>query len=133
MANDPVRVARGDARLVAGVGAAVARLAGSAGFDARAQSDLAAATEEASREILPLLAAPGARLCVRMESFPDRFEVTLEYRGPTIPAAGATGSNRGQLNGPRLLPRVDRVACDAQGDTSRMTLIKYRRAPSQQK
>jgi anti-sigma regulatory factor (Ser/Thr protein kinase) len=135
VANERARVElqlEKDARLVAGVGAAVTRLAGHAGFDARAQTDLATATEEASCEILPLLAGAKGRLRVRIESFADRIEVALEYRGAAIRGTAATGSSPAGLNGLRLLPRVDRVAYDAQGDTSRMTLIKYRRAPARQ-
>ena len=136
MASEPARVflkLSNDPRLVAGVGAAVAHVAEEAGFDARSQADLVAATEEACRETLPLLADANARLCVYIECFADRIEVTLEHPGQARPIAGldsfafprAQEVNARGLSGLALLARVDRILYNACGGISRMTLVKY--------
>ncbi len=113
-----------DARLVAGVGGAVGYFAEQAGLDAHARADLITATEEACQETFPLLTDADPILGVEIEGFPDRIEVTLEHQGPSN-STGAEGTGAGQVGRLRLLSRVDRVQCDAEGGTSRMTLIKY--------
>jgi len=129
-----------DARLTAGVTAAVIHVAESAGLGADAQADLVAAAEDACGEAFRLLTAAGARLAVTIEEFTDRIEVTLEYRVQpaqvgretsglprTEPAQPVGSTGRG------LLGRVDNVLSNTQGGTSRTTLVKYIRAQPKQK
>lgn len=129
-----------DARLTAGVTAAVIHVAESAGLGADAQADLVVAAEDACCEAFRLLTAAGARLGVTIEKFTDRIEVILEYRVLTAqvgretsglprtePAQPAGSSGRG------LLGRVDHVLSNTQGGTSRTTLVKYTRAQPKQK
>ena len=142
VAGDPGRVVlklSNDPRLMAGVSGAVEHMAERAGCDARACADLIVAAEEACRETFPLLPAADAQLAVTIEDFSDRVEVTFEYQGGGLPAAGLHAfavpgaEEEGELSGRKLLARVDRVQYDTQDGTSRLTLVKYIRPQSRKK
>ncbi len=142
MASDPGRVVlklSNDPRLMAGMTGAVEHMAERAGCGARACADLIAAAEEACRDTFPLLPAADAQLAVTIEDFPDRVEVTFEYQGGGLPAAGLDtfavpgAEGVGGLSGRKLLARVDRVQYDIQDGTSRLTLVKYIRPRSHKK
>ncbi len=124
-----------DPRLVAGVGGAIGHVAERVGCDPGAQANLVAAAEEACRDTFPLLGSAGAQLGVTIEDFPDRVEVTLEYRGPPGPAPESSAALEADApagrSGHKLLAHVDRLRCGTQGGVSHMTLVKYIRPPSQ--
>ncbi len=124
-----------DPRLLAGVAGALAHIAERAGYDPRARADMAAAAEEVCRDTFPLLTEADPRLSVIIEDFADHIEVTLEHNGQAVPTAGLESfafpgtEQTGRSSGLALLARVDRVTYDGKSGTSRMTLVKYLRAP----
>jgi hypothetical protein len=122
LANKTTRVLlklTSDARLLAGVGGAVAFFAALAGLDSQASANLIAAAEQACRDRFPQLSPDDPLLDVRIENLVDRIEVTLEHR--SRPASGAAAASG---HGGAALP-VDRVEYRAEGGMSRMTLIQY--------
>lgn len=128
-----------DARLTAGVTGALIHVAESAGLDAEAQANLAAAAEDACSEALRLLTA-AAKLNVTIKEFTDRIEVALEYQvqavqvgRETFPLPAAEPVQPGGSSGRSLLGRVDRVLSNTHGGSSRTTLVKYIRAQPEQK
>lgn len=136
MTTEPNRVSlrfANDPRLLRGVAGAVEHFAQRAGLKEAAQRDLIEATQQACETTFPLLQATDELLLVAIEDFADRVEVTLEHHGEALPTAGletfagfgGEGGQPGDLSGIVLMSRVDRVLYDTQGDTSRMTLVKY--------
>jgi len=130
-----------DPGLVAAVGGAVAHFAERAGFDARTSEALVAAAEGVCRGTLKAREAIADKLTVTIEDFPDRLEISLEHHGLSIPAAahqtlaipGAEASTLTALSGLGPLSRIDRVLYDTQGNTSRVTLVQYLHAKSDQR
>ena len=121
-----------DPRFIAGVTSAVAEVAERAGYPTSARADLVAAAEQVCRDALPLLTGAGAQLSVTIKDFPDRIEVTLE-RKVRVPPRARPGTNQvGRPVDHKLLGRVNHIRYDTQGETSRITLVKYVRSPSPQ-
>lgn len=142
MTTEPNRVSlrlSDDPRLLGGVAGAVKHFAQRAGLDEAAQRDLIEATHQACQTTFPLLPDGDHTLVVAIEDFSDRVEITLEHHGEALPSAGletfagfgGEGEQPGDLSGIALMSRVDRVLYDTQGDTSRMTLVKYTSAATQ--
>ena len=115
-----------------GLAGAVDHFAERAGLSEAGRRDLVEAVDQACGNTFPLLAGEDDSLRITIEDFIDRLEVTLEYHGEPLPAAGletfaALGDEEGapgDLTGLALMARVDRVLYDTQGNTSRMTLVK---------
>jgi hypothetical protein len=125
-----------DPRLLTAVSAIVSHSAHRAGLPHEAQQGLAEAAVDACRETFPLLGNENSGnrdLCLVVEDFPDRVQVTIEHSGEANPTAGLDsfvgGSKEGVAAGISNSlqdTRVDRVQYDSHDGRSRMTLIKYR-------
>jgi hypothetical protein len=125
-----------DLRLAAAVRSAVRFQASQAGLDEATCNGLAKASEEVCRQTLSQLSEAEGGLDVTLDTFSDRIEIVIHHKGQVAPAvgldafavphAGAGGS--GELNGPQLLERVDRVTFHAQNGVARTTLVKFIRA-----
>jgi len=122
-----------DPRLLRAVSGAIEHFSRRVGLDAEGQQDLVAAAEEACRNTFKLLQEDDGLLCVAVQDFSDRIEVTLEHKGEPLPSAGletfagfgGDGGEGGDLSGLALISRVDRILYDTEGEISRMTLVKY--------
>ena len=121
-----------DPRLAAAVGGAVSHVAERLGLDPRAQSEFAAAAEQACREALSALAGEKTILEVIVADFPDRIEVTVSRPGAAPAARRKTSAAAGAKSLPAEKPRstahrkgVDRIRYEARGGASRLTLIKF--------
>lgn len=119
-----------DERLVAAVEAAAGHFAERVFLDTSARADLVTVAADVCRATFPLLAGPDATLEVTLEGFSDRIELTLEHEGqaelaPDLATFAFPREGGDELGGINLLARVDRVLCDSQEGTSRMTLVKY--------
>jgi hypothetical protein len=135
MSNDPVRTVfhmDKDSRLVSVFCSAVEHQAAHAGLDGGAGTKLAEAAEAVCREAM----AQGVGehgIDVTLDTFHDRMEVEIHYRGQGLPAdaagnvapASAKTNGGASLSGQELLSRVDRVHCKAEEGIARVTLIKY--------
>lgn len=136
MTNDPVRTVfhmDKDSRLVSVFCSAVEHQAAHAGLEETASAQLAQAAADVCREAM----AQGGRgengIDVTLDTFQDRMEVAIHYHGQGLPVdasgnlapAGAKPHAASNLNGQELLARVDRVHCNAEEGTARVTLIKY--------
>jgi hypothetical protein len=123
-----------DARLVSGIGGAVAHHADRVGLNEATRDALVAALEDFCRQTLPLLGAHGDRLAVAIEEFDDRMEIVVEHHGEESPSVGmdtflaSNTTHASALPGVRLLRIVDRVEYDARNGTVRTTMVKYLRA-----
>jgi hypothetical protein len=137
--TDPARTelkVHNDPRLLAAVGAIVSHSAHRAGLPHDAQQGLAEAAVDACRETFPLLESgknDNRDLCLTVEDFPDRVQVTIEHSGEAKPSAGLDtfvgGSKDGAAGGisdSLQDTRVDRVQYETVEGRSRMTLTKYR-------
>lgn len=136
MASEPIRtelILEDEPRLLPSVKAAVIHPAQRLGFAPSEQAELTEAAEEACRGAFPLLDSADGGLHVIVEEFPDRIEVSIEYSGEPLPAAGldsfaVTGTADDAplgISGALLLTRVDRVLYETRDRLSRMTLVKY--------
>jgi hypothetical protein len=103
------------------------------GFAPSEQAELTEAAEEACCGAFPLLDSADGGLHLIVDEFPDRIEVSVEYSGEPLPAAGldsfavsgtADDAPLG-ISGALLLTRVDRVLYETRDRLSRMTLVKY--------
>lgn len=139
MTTDPARTelkVHNDPRLLAAVGAIVSHSAHRAGLPHEAQKGLAEAAVDACRETFPLLGndnSDNRELCMTVEDFPDRVDVTIEHTGEAKPSAGLDtfvgGPKEGAAGGisdSLQDTRVDRVQYETVEGRSRMTLTKYR-------
>lgn len=122
-----------DARLVSGIGGAVAHHAERVGLNEATRDALVSSLEDFCRQTLPLLGASGDRLAVAIEEFDDRIEIVVEHHGEASPSVGmdtfleANASHSAALPGVRLLRIVDRVEYDARNGIVRTTMVKYLR------
>jgi hypothetical protein len=137
--TDPARTelkVHNDPRLLTAVGAIVSHSAHRAGLPHEAQKGIAEAAVDACRETFPLLGNEhnsDRDLCLTVEDFPDRVQVTIEHSGESKPTAGLDsfvgGAKEGVAEGISNSlqdTRVDRVQYETVDGRSRMTLIKYR-------
>ena len=136
MASEPIRtelILEDEPRRLPSVKAAVIHPAQRLGFAPSEQAELTEAAEEACRGAFPLLDSADGGLHLIVEEFPDRIEVSIEYFGEPLPAAGldsfavtgATDDPPLGVSGALLLTRVDRVLYETRDRLSRMTLVKY--------
>lgn len=136
VASEPLRtelIFEDDPRLLPSVKAAVIHPAQHLEFAPPEQAELAEAAEEACRGAFPLLDSADGDLHLIVDEFPDRVEVSVEYSGEPLPAAGldsfaVTGAPDDAplgVSGAMLLTRVDRVLYETHDRLSRMTLVKY--------
>lgn len=124
--------------LLPGVAGAVEHFATRIGFDEAGCRDLVDAAAQACENTFQLLPNGQGTLLVAIEDFDGRVEITLEHHGEALPSAGletfagfgGETDSPGDLTGLALMARVDRVLYSTEGDTSRMTLVKYAPAPS---
>ncbi len=145
MNTSPARIEvsiHNDPRLLAALGAIVSHSAHRAGLPRLAQDGFADAAIQACRDTFPLVQDGGsgdAMLRLGIVSFPDRVEVTIEHSGEPLPTAGldtfcagaAADSGQG-LSGALQGTMVDRVQYETRDGVSRVTLIKYSGAHSQE-
>ena len=120
-----LRIAK-DERLLAGLTAAIGKLAEIAGLAQAAAEDLASAACETCENAFPLM-AEGEDLHASIKTHVDRVEITVEYAGEAQPAAGLEtflGAGGGQ--GISLLNRVDGVNYSTKGGRSQTTIFKKR-------
>lgn len=136
MVNETTQVSLrlgGDPRLVAAVGTAVEFQAGQAGLEAERSSHLAKATVDVCREALSQLAEIDGGLDIRVKTFADRIEISIEHHGLSAPAVGldaftvpsVVSEGYCGVNGMELLERVDRVTFDSLDGIVRTTLVKF--------
>jgi len=136
MTNDPVRTVfhmDKDSRLVSVFCSAVEHQAAHAGLEGTASAQLAQAAGDVCREAMAQGGAGDHGIDVTLDTFQDRMEVAIHYRGQGLPtdasgnlaAAGAKSKRTESLNGQELLARVDRVHCKADDGIARVTLVKY--------
>jgi hypothetical protein len=136
VASEPIRtelILEDEPRLLPSVKAAIIHPAQHLGFAPSEQAELTEAAEEACRGAFPLLDSADGGLHLIVEEFPDRIEVSIEYFGEPLPAAGldsfaVTGAADDPppgASGALLLTRVDRVLYETRDRLSRMTLVKY--------
>jgi hypothetical protein len=136
MNDEPVRVVfqvDGGPGLVGILRGAVHFQALQAGLDDEKCAQFARACEDVCRESLSQLAGRNGGIEVTLDSFPDRLECSVGYRGQMTPAAGhesfmdsgAAGGAADGISGLELLSRVDRVRYSAQDGVARTTLVKF--------
>jgi len=136
MTDEPVRTVfhfDKDSRLVSVFCSAVEHQAAHAGLEGVAGAELAQAAGDVCREAMLHGAVGEHGIDVILETFQDRMEVAIHYRGKGLPATeSGTGAMPGSkskgaesLKGQELLPRVDRVHCNADDGIARVTLVKY--------
>ncbi len=136
MSGEPVRVVfhmDKDSRLVSVFCSAVEHQAAQAGLEAEAGAQLAGAAGDVCRETIARGGTSGEGVNVTLDTFPDRIEIAIHSRGEALPAVGletfavsaSQSEGAGDLNGQELLSRVDRVLYNADGGTSRTTLVKF--------
>lgn len=129
--NDPVQMQlslsiSNDHRLLAGLAAAIGKVAELAGLAEKAAGDLASAALETCENAFPLL-ANGEDVQAYVRTYADRVEIAVEYRGESKPAAGLEtflGAGGGQ--GVSLLNRVDGVNYSTADGLSQTTIVKKR-------
>ena len=110
-----------DPRLIGALACVVEHAGQSAGLSEQAQKQLAAAAEDACREIIPRLNGRERCLKCTVENFEDRIEVILEHpAGEGTPEAG---------NKSRLLQQVDQVEYQTREGHSRVILTKNLHSP----
>jgi hypothetical protein len=136
MMDEAIRVSLhlgGDPRLVAAVGCAVEFQAAQAGLERERCAHLAKAAVDVCREALVQLADVDGGLDIRVKTFADRIEISIEHRGLSAPAVGLDAfavpsvipEGYCGVNGMELLERVDRVTFDSLGGVVRTTLVKF--------
>ena len=135
MSDEPVRTVfllDKDSRLVGVFCSAVEHQATHAGLKGGAGAELAQAAGDVCREAISQ-GGGDAGIEVIVDTFQDRVEVAIHYKGQGLPTDGAgsplvtgTKSMGGEgLNRQELLSRVDRVHCKADEGIARVTLVKY--------
>jgi hypothetical protein len=136
MNDEPVRTVfhlDKDSRLVSVFCSAVEHQAAHAGLEGGAGAQLAQAAGDVCREAISQGAGGDSGIDVTLDTFKDRMEVAIHYRGKTLPTdesgsplvAGAKSNGAESLNGQVLLSRVDRVHCKADEGIARVTLVKF--------
>jgi hypothetical protein len=136
MSIDPVRTVfhmDKDSRLVSVFCSAVAHQAARAGLESPADAELAQAAGDVCREAMAQGGVGEHGIDVTLDTFKDRMEVAIHYRGQGLPAdaagdlapSGAKPNGGASLNEQELLARVDRVHCNADAGVARVTLVKY--------
>jgi hypothetical protein len=136
MSIDPVRTVfhmDKDSRLVTVFCSAVQHQAAHAGLEGAASVQLAQAAGDVCREAMAQGGAGDHGIDVTLDTFHDRMEVAIHYRGQGLPTdasgnlapASAKPNGGASLNGQELLSRVDRVHCNADDGVARVTLVKY--------
>jgi hypothetical protein len=104
-----------------------------AGFDAETCEEIAGASEGVCRKTLSQLTDADAGLDVTLDSFADRIEVSFQHRGQVAPAVGlqtfalpdASPAGEDEINGLKLLSRVDRVLYNTEDGRVQTTLVKF--------
>ncbi|HTC65121.1 MAG TPA: hypothetical protein VK709_19935 [Candidatus Saccharimonadales bacterium] len=136
MTDEPVRTVfhlDKDSRLVSVFCSAVEHQAAHAGLEGDAGAQLAQAAGDVCREAIVQGAIGEHGIDVILDTFQDRMEVAIHYRGKGLPAAesgngaavGAKSRGAESLKGQELLARVDQVHCNADDGIARVTLVKY--------
>jgi hypothetical protein len=136
MTDEPVRTVfhlDKDSRLVSVFCSAVEHQAAHAGLESGAGAQLAQAAGDVCHEAISQGAGGDHGIDVTLDTFQDRMEVAIHYRGHALPTAGSESpatsgakSKGGEsLNGQQLLSRVDRVHCKADDGIARVTLVKF--------
>jgi hypothetical protein len=136
MTDEPVRTVfhfDKDSRLVSVFCSAVEHQAAHAGLEGGAGAQLAQAAGDVCREAMLHGAVGEHGIDVILETFQDRMEVAIHYRGKGLNASepgsvarqGAMSKGAESLKGQELLARVDQVHCNADDGIARVTLVKY--------
>jgi len=135
MSDEPVRTVfhlDKDSRLVSVFCSAVEHQAAHAGLEGGASAQLAQAVGDVCREAISQ-GGGDTGIDVTLDTFQDRMEVAIHYRGQGLPTdragslavTGTKSKGIERLNGQELLSRVDRVNCKADEGIARVTLVKY--------
>lgn len=136
MTDEPVRTVfhlDKDSRLVSVFCSAVEHQAAHAGLEGGAGADLAQAAGDVCREAMVQGGGGEHGIDVTLETFQDRLEVAIHYRGQGLTAveagkvAASSAKSKGteRLNDQQLLTHVDRVDCKADEGIARVTLTKF--------
>jgi hypothetical protein len=113
-----------DARLLAGVSGAVNHVAEAAGMDEAARANLVAAIEDACHVAFDQLKENEASIKMTLGCSGGHIEAVLTLQGSAAQVARTEKIQRA-LNG-----RIDKISCEARGDTSRLVLVKNISTPS---
>jgi hypothetical protein len=122
-----------DSRLVSVFCSAVEHQAAHAGLEGTEGAQLAQAAGDVCREAIAQGGVGDHGIDVTLETFKDRVEVAIHYRGQGLPAdasgnletAAVKSKSAASLDGHELLARVDRVRCNADDGAARVTLVKF--------
>jgi hypothetical protein len=136
MTDEPVRTVfhlDKDSRLVSVFCSAVEHQAAHAGLESGAGAQFAQAAGDVCREAISQGAVEDHGIDVTLDTFRDRMEVAIHYRGKALPTTesgsgatmGAMSKGAESLKGQELLARVDRVHCHADEGIARVTLVKF--------
>jgi hypothetical protein len=115
-----------DARLLAGVRAAVEFVAARGGMSDSERAGLAEASEKAACGAMQQLAEKQSLCSITIEEFHDRIEIRIERpvraESKPVPNSSSGSAPSGQAGAWRF---VDRVLYDAQNGKSSVTLVKF--------
>jgi hypothetical protein len=123
MTDEPVRTVfhlDKDSRLVSVFCSAVEYQAEHAGLEGGAGAQLALAAGDVCREAISQGSGGDSGIDVTLDTFHDRMEVAIHYRGQGLPTDGSGNASAGAK-----FKGADRVHCKADEGIARVTLVKF--------